>query len=535
MSQHVQRDAGRSGPRISLAGPLAYAAVFGLILPLLLAGWMHRLDGLLALRPYGGTVTGALVLAAGLCTMAAAIFGLWRTGGGLPMSPYPPRRLVSTGLYSLVRDPIYVGAVAACLGYALLSRSGSGVWIVTPVLALSAAAFVLGFERRASEALFGPLPPVRLRLPPDGAEAPTRWERVSVYVLVLIPWALIYEALSRVGFAPDTRSSYTAWDHRLPVVPWTVGIYTSAYLYIGLAPALAASRTALRGLARRGLWATLTIGFFYLLVPFFAAPKPVPEGSLWTGLLHFERAWNEHTSLPSFHVVWACLASAVYAARWPRWQWGFVAAGGAIAVSCVATGMHAVLDVAVAFAATAALVNGPAIWGSLCRTAGAVANSWREWRVGPLRVMSHGVFAAAGGSIGIAVAAWLAGAGQIWWLLAFTFAAQAGAGIWAQVIEGSPQLLRPYGFFGGVLGVATMATVAAASGRNLWVPVAAMAVGACFTQAAGRLRCLVQGCCHGRPVDAPWGIRYIHPRSRVTRLSTLGGIPVHPAPLYSIL
>ena len=54
-------------------------------------------------------------------------------------------------------------------------------------------------------------------------------------------------------------------------------------------------------------------------------------------------------------------------------------------------------------------------------------------------------------------------------------------------------------------------------------------------QAIGRLRCLVQGCCHGREAAPKVGIRYTHPRSRVTRLSPLGGVPVHPTPVYSML
>jgi prolipoprotein diacylglyceryltransferase len=43
----------------------------------------------------------------------------------------------------------------------------------------------------------------------------------------------------------------------------------------------------------------------------------------------------------------------------------------------------------------------------------------------------------------------------------------------------------------------------------------------------------VQGCCHGSECPAWLGIHYHHPRSRVTRLSTLGGRPLHPTPLYS--
>lgn len=56
-----------------------------------------------------------------------------------------------------------------------------------------------------------------------------------------------------------------------------------------------------------------------------------------------------------------------------------------------------------------------------------------------------------------------------------------------------------------------------------------------WVQAVGRLRCLVQGCCHGHEAPIGIGIRYTHPRSRVCRLSALAGVPVHPTPLYSIL
>ena len=51
----------------------------------------------------------------------------------------------------------------------------------------------------------------------------------------------------------------------------------------------------------------------------------------------------------------------------------------------------------------------------------------------------------------------------------------------------------------------------------------------------GRLRCLVRGCCHGRATTPATGIVYRHPRSRVCRLATLQGVPIHPTPLYSIL
>ena len=95
--------------------------------------------------------------------------------------------------------------------------------------------------------------------------------------------------------------------------------------------------------------------------------------------------------------------------------------------------------------------------------------------------------------------------------------------------------MRPYGYFGSVIAVVAVAPVAWAFGADPWLLLAAMAVAGCVTQPFGRLRCLIQGCCHGRPVNAAWGIRYRHPRSRVLRLSALGSVPLHPTPLYSIL
>jgi prolipoprotein diacylglyceryltransferase len=80
-----------------------------------------------------------------------------------------------------------------------------------------------------------------------------------------------------------------------------------------------------------------------------------------------------------------------------------------------------------------------------------------------------------------------------------------------------------------------LAVAAGFVGRDPWLLLAAMSAGGCVTQILGRLRCLVQGCCHGRLVHATWGIRHTHPRSRVVRLSDLGGQPLHPTPLYSML
>lgn len=520
----------------SLVGMLAYGALFTIGLPVLLGGWMLRLDELLTLPRYGSTETGLAVAGAGIVVMAASIIALWRFGHGLPMSPFPPERLVARGVYGVVADPIYLGAVLTCLGAALTMRSGAGLWIVTPVLALSAAAFVWGFERQATVARFGLLPAPWLRIPAASDAAPRLRDCGSVLLLVLLPWLALYEAVSRLGISGDALSTYMAWEHQLPVVPWTESLYGLTYVLVLLAPLVARHQRDLRQFSLRGLGATVGIMPFYLLVPLVAPAKPVPADTIWGWLMHLERVSDQSAcSLPAFHVVWACLAAEVFVAAWPRLRSVAVAMCLVIGASSVTTGMHAVLDVIAGLAAYGIVARGSRIWRWLCQQSERVANSWREWQVGPVRFMSHGAYAAVGGAAGAGIAVWMAGMAECWWIIGLTLGAELGAGMWAQLVEGSPQLLRPYGYFGSVVAVVVLATGAGLAGRDPWLLLAAMAVGGCITQILGRLRCMVQGCCHGRHVDAPWGIRHTHPRSRVVRLSDLGGQRVHPTALYSML
>jgi prolipoprotein diacylglyceryltransferase len=55
-----------------------------------------------------------------------------------------------------------------------------------------------------------------------------------------------------------------------------------------------------------------------------------------------------------------------------------------------------------------------------------------------------------------------------------------------------------------------------------------------LTQATGRLRCLVQGCCHGGLTTGP-GIRYFNPHTRVGAIPALSGQCIHNTQGYSIL
>jgi protein-S-isoprenylcysteine O-methyltransferase Ste14 len=513
-----------------------YALVFVVALPVLLGLWMERLDALLDLPSVGIRPAGFALCAAGAALMGAGTLALWRHGRGLPMSPFPPERMVSRGMYRVVADPIYVGAVALTFGYAFAVNSPAGTWIVAPVLALAAAAFVLGYEREATRNRFGEAHVTLIALPAASDARPGIWDRVSVYVLVFLPWLVLYEAVSRLGPQPGAWSTYMAWEHRLPLVPWTEAIYAFTYPYALAIPLLAARQRDLRRFAVQGFLATVGITVFYLLVPLTAPARPAPVDSFWSSLMQLERCSDQSAAaLPAFHVVWACIAGGFYAAAWPGLRWPAALVAAAVGVSCVTTGMHAIADVAGGFAAYWMVARADVIWSWLCRCAERVANSWREWDLGRLRLLSHGMYAGIGGAFGVAVASWLAGPSELWWIVGLAFGAEAGAALWAQVVEGSSQLLRPYGYFGSVVAVVGLAALAGFADHDPWLLLAAMAVGGSFTQAVGRLRCLVQGCCHGRAVDAPWGVRFTHPRSRVVRLSGLCGVALHPTQLYALL
>jgi prolipoprotein diacylglyceryltransferase len=107
------------------------------------------------------------------------------------------------------------------------------------------------------------------------------------------------------------------------------------------------------------------------------------------------------------------------------------------------------------------------------------------------------------------------------------------AALWAQVVEGSSVLSRPFGYFGAVIGGALGVGLVGIMGGNWTLLAGAFAVAAAPMQTLGRLRCIEQGCCHGHPVA--WGIKVLNIHSRVTALGALRGVPIHPTQLYSII
>ncbi|MDR3774591.1 MAG: prolipoprotein diacylglyceryl transferase [Terracidiphilus sp.] len=516
----------------STLGRVLYGAIFVAALPLALIAWARAVTVSL---PEIHSVSGGLLLTLlGTLAMAAGMISLWRDGGGLPMNAFPPPRFVQKNIYALVPHPIYGGFVLICCGVSVAFGSASGLWLVTPSVALACAALVLGHEMPDLQKRFG-VRDVSLWLPRDRAGSPSMMERVRVYLVVLLPWLAIFELIGAMGKVPNAWSTYLPFEKQIPVCEQTELLYASTYLVVLLAPLLVGSGRALRRFAELGLRAMALLFPLYLLLPFFVPPRSfhalTPIGSL---LLLERTPASGIAAFPSFQVVWALIAATALGegGPWRKALWRCWA--GLVAISCVTTGMHSILDVLAGAIAFLVVIRMDALWAGMLKGAEIVANAWKEWRIGPVRIINHGGFAAMATLVGLSMIDVLLGPGHTAVTASIFFFSITGAALWAQWVEGSPALLRPLGFYGGMLGAILGGLTALVLGVSLWTVLAAVCIAAPWIQGIGRLRCLVQGCCHGCASTTVKGIRYTHPRTRVCRLTEFAGAPIHATQVYSI-
>jgi hypothetical protein len=320
-------------------------------------------------------------------------------------------------------------------------------------------------------------------LPPADESAPSFGRRLSTFVIAFLPWLLL-------AAMHPTLSAREA------------GIYLLAIA----APFVARTQRGLRAVVIRSLLAMPLVMPLHAVVPLVT---------------------------PSLLALVALLAADAWPAPWMRWLARALAL--LLATVDLAPARAGIFGVVASVVAYATVANAAVVWRVLRAFAERVANSWHETRIGPVRIINHGMWAALSTFGGIIIIGQLLGPSHV---AAVVFAASAsliGAGLWAQTIEGSAALSRPYGFYGGVLGICLAAFAGPLFGTPVWLLLGGYAVAAPYVQAMGRLRCLVQGCCHGSETTPEVGIRYHHPRSRVCRLAHLEGVPLHATQLYSIL
>lgn len=103
---------------------IAYAALFIGFLLVFLPARVIAWSGITPPARFGvGQILGILLAAAGAILAVSCILTFAFVGRGTPAPFDPPRRLVVSGPYRLVRNPMYVGAGATLLGAALYYES----------------------------------------------------------------------------------------------------------------------------------------------------------------------------------------------------------------------------------------------------------------------------------------------------------------------------------------------------------------------------------------------------------------------------
>lgn len=521
-----------------------YGAAFVAGVPAVLVLWARATEDAVPIQPVHAPIPGAVVAAAGLALIISGWYALIVHGRGLPMNAFPPRRLVREGVYRWIRNPIYIGFGIMCAGTSIAAGSASGLWLVTPTACLAAAALVFGLERPGLVRRFGPgaLHPPLLSVPAIGGgdAPPTPSQRAAVFVWILIPWTLTWLAAQALGRPPDAFGTELPFERRWPVWQWTEFLYVCAYLIVPLTVFTSVSQRSLRRFALSGGIAMIIVTICWLTIPVVAPWRAFTPTTFLGELQAFERSGSAGVAaFPAFHVLWVLLAARAWSddasrlgqpwRRWLGWVWAW-----AIAASCLTTGMHTVIEVGAAVLLYPIVVEPARTWESIRARTEALANSWREWRLGHLRLINHAVFAGSAAAVGFGLIAMALPPERYGLVVWIAFCAIAGAGIWAQLLEGSSVLLRPFGWYGGVLGGVIGVVTGVGFGSGMLPALAALALAAPWIQILGRMRCLVQGCCHGGPAPEWLGIRYQHRRSRVTQIAGLGGRSIHATPLYSI-
>ncbi len=134
---------------------LTMAALFSTCFLVFLPAQVLRAAGVTR-APASGPVAWLAIAA----VAAGAALALWCVvafavvGKGTPMPLDPPLRLVIAGPYRVVRNPMYVGALVALAGAAVLMRS-AGLALYTALFFLVAQGFLVFVEEPGLRARFG--------------------------------------------------------------------------------------------------------------------------------------------------------------------------------------------------------------------------------------------------------------------------------------------------------------------------------------------------------------------------------------------
>ena len=140
--------------------PLAGSLAFFVVAPGTVAGWVpYWLTGWRMQAPLLGIsvlrVIGGILIVLGLASLVDSFARFALVGRGTPAPVAPPTRLVVSGPYRHVRNPMYVAVLAVTIGQGLLLGSARVVWYSVG-LWLLVFAFVVMYEEPTLARQFGP-------------------------------------------------------------------------------------------------------------------------------------------------------------------------------------------------------------------------------------------------------------------------------------------------------------------------------------------------------------------------------------------
>lgn len=520
-------------------GRFLYGLTFVVVLPAYLVLWSTKLGHLTLPDVPHVPAMGQILILVGVLILLAGMWAIIKRGEGLPMNAYPPKRYVRDGIYFWLSHPIYLGFCTGCAGVSILFDSSPGLWVITPIVTLSSAALIWGYERPELINRFGDVYFDHwLRLPDASSSSPVFRDVMSVVVLVFLPWLVLYEGVaSYIGVVDPVWVSTLSFEENLAAYDLAGLPYVLTYPFVILAPFFARTKQDLREFAMAGLVSTALVIPFYLTLPIIAEFRPIQPTTIWGELIVLQHSIdNPATAFPAFHVTWTFFAARLFASRYTRATAIIWIAAWIMALSAWLSGMHAILDILGAVFVYVVASSYNRFWEFIRGYAEKLANSWREWRFGTVRIINHAFYAGFAGFAGYLYFAVVIGSQNLGASLFICVCSLVTAGIWAQVVEGSDKLLRPFGYYGSVIGAIIGALIVEYwTGLSSFISLGAMCVAAPLNQAFGRLRCLVQGCCHGAPAPEHIGIRVTEPNSRVCHLAELRGIAIYPTPLFSII
>lgn len=504
--------------KTSIIGKFLYATFFIIILPIILWFWAEYTEHLIQLPVIESKTAGWILTIAGCILGLLGMYALKKYGKGLPMCAYPPSEFVARGIYRLLGHPIYWGFGIFIIGCFILADSASGLWLISPLTILSMIAFVWGYEKIELKKRFpNESLNAMLDLPENNAESPNIRERFTSLF-----WVTVLLLISNFIIAKLTGNIPALFGKSLTIQFGFAQAYLPFFsvILIGTTPFLLNRKDLLREWAFSGIIALCISNFIALLYPSVGA---------------------QYLSLDNFiiitipiYLLLLSLKSIVKQSRKLGYFFGILTIILIIIqlTNCRSAALHFISSIFI-FLISA---NYFRIWIYLKNYSEKIANSWKEWVFGKVRVINHGFYMGFSVFFGIILSGVLVGNDYAWPVLVFAVTLIVFSALWAQIIEGSEKLKRPYGYYGALVGIIFASGAVWAMGFNVWIVIGVNVVVMTWIQAIGRLRCLVNGCCHGSQVDNPnIGIRYYHQRSRVCGISGLKGKLIHPTQLYAIL